>query len=317
MFEQINERQQEALFKKLLSRPENSFCADCKAKGASWTSMSYGVFICINCSGVHRSFGMQVTRVRSTKLDSWTKSDAKIMELVGNKIANLYWEHQIMFNKKGQSFNDDNKADYIKQKYVLKMFVKKGAKNPVDVVTERGFNISAEDLVDMYANEHQREVAPKTEKVARKKFEITKQPSNKQVEDIDLLNFDDNTKLASTKTNLSSKMDNKDLFDLDLKAESHSSITDSRPKQKHQNDDMFFLDLTADANHLRKVHSDVEDHKPSDSGANRIYNIHNVNIFNAPPTNVINSVNVQPPQQNDKYSVFDVYKLYNTPAYRY
>lgn len=84
MFETISERQQELLFKKLLAKEENTRCADCKQKGATWASLGFGVFVCIGCSGLHRSFGMHITRVRSTKLDSWSKGDAKIMEIVGN-----------------------------------------------------------------------------------------------------------------------------------------------------------------------------------------------------------------------------------------
>lgn len=316
MFEEINERQQEALFKRLLSKPENSFCADCKAKGASWTSMSYGVFICINCSGIHRSFGMQVTRVRSTKLDSWNKADAKIMEIVGNKIANMYWEHQLHGDNKNPTITDDNRIDYIKHKYLFKSYARKGSLNPVDVVVERGYNICQEELINMYSGLN-KGVSQRIEKVEKKKFEIKRQSKPKPVEDIDLLCFDDNTKLESTKTNLSSKMGNNDLFDLDLKLETHSSITDSKVKHKPHNDDMFSLDLTADMNHLRKVHSDVEDHRTGGHVSNNIYNIHNVNIINAAPTNVVHSVNGQPQQFSDKYSVFDVYKLYNTPAYRY
>lgn len=263
---------------------------------------------------------MQVTRVRSTKLDSWTKGDARVMECVGNKVANLYWEHQLISTKRTYNVFDDNRVDYVKQKYVLKSFVKKGAKNPVDIVIERNYNISQEDLIDVL-NGGTQEVAPKTEKVERKKFEVKRTSKPKPVEDLDLLNFDDNTKHASMKTNMSSKVDNKDLFDLDLKFESHSTNTDTKIKHKpHNNDDMFFLDLTDNGNQLRKVHSDLDDHKTHDNNNKNVYNIHNVNIFNAAPTNIINSMNAQPQQQqnqSDKYSVFDVYKLYNTPAYRY
>jgi len=39
---------------------------------------------------------MHITRVRSTKLDNWNKADAKLLEIIGNKTANLYWEHKIL-----------------------------------------------------------------------------------------------------------------------------------------------------------------------------------------------------------------------------
>lgn len=315
MFEQLNDRQQEQLFKKLLSRPENSFCADCKAKGASWASMGFGVFLCINCSGVHRSFGMQITRVRSTKLDSWTKADAKTMEIVGNKVANLYWEHQIIYHKKNHMYFEDNKVDYIKQKYIMKLFIKKGGSNPVDILVDRGYNVSQDELIKMY-EEQSEEMAKKREKTPKKKFGLKKPKPNKVAEDIDLLAFDDEINQTSLKTNLSSKVNDNDLFDLDFKTDSLSIVTDTKVKAKPtKHDDMFFLDLTDETHHLRKSQSDIEDHKPANASSHYIYNINNVNIYNAPPNNIAAPINNQIP--SDKYSVFDVYKLYNAPMYRY
>lgn len=38
-----------------------------------WASVNFGVFICINCAGIHRSLtGMSMSKVRSVRLDSWT-----------------------------------------------------------------------------------------------------------------------------------------------------------------------------------------------------------------------------------------------------
>ena len=92
--------------------PENKVCADCGAKNPSWASTNLGVFLCINCSGIHRSLGTSISKIKSIKLDRWSSRDIKLLSSIGNKKANEYW----LARYKPAQFG--NQEEYIRAKYV-------------------------------------------------------------------------------------------------------------------------------------------------------------------------------------------------------
>ncbi|XP_005993815.1 arf-GAP with dual PH domain-containing protein 2 [Latimeria chalumnae] len=78
----------------LLQLPGNNQCADCGAPDPDWASYSLGIFICLNCSGIHRNLS-GVSKVKSLRLDFWDDSLVEFMKKSGNLLAKEKYEANI------------------------------------------------------------------------------------------------------------------------------------------------------------------------------------------------------------------------------
>ncbi|KAG3110476.1 hypothetical protein PI124_g13272 [Phytophthora idaei] len=90
---------QQQAFRKLTemmhSKSENQCCADCSSrlKDSIWASTTVGAFLCINCAGAHRKLGVQLSRVKSLHLDTWTDEEVAAMKGGNKNVNEIYSKH--------------------------------------------------------------------------------------------------------------------------------------------------------------------------------------------------------------------------------
>ncbi|KAN0032136.1 hypothetical protein ACTFIV_006012 [Dictyostelium citrinum] len=103
----------------------NTCCADCNQPDPDWASINLGIIICKVCSGVHRSLGTHISKVRSLTLDKWSPENILFMKEVGNTRFNLLFEHHVSPDVPKPTPQSDRmaKEQWIRAKYKNKEFI--------------------------------------------------------------------------------------------------------------------------------------------------------------------------------------------------
>ncbi len=126
-----NEKRLRALF-----AAENTRCADCLLPltfDNAWASVSLGVWMCIQCSGVHRSMGTHISKVRAVKADCWNDDWVDNLQRWGNERAVGFWEAHLDQSQRPAPNNGVHNdvarravLDFIKAKYEKRVFAADG-----------------------------------------------------------------------------------------------------------------------------------------------------------------------------------------------
>ncbi|CAK46423.1 uncharacterized protein An13g00210 [Aspergillus niger] len=105
----------------------NNWCADCGSTSkVEWVSINLGIVLCIECSGIHRSLGTHISKIRSLTLDvnSFSNDIVEILLQIGNRVSNMIWEATLdQAQKPVAASTREQRLKFITAKYSERAFV--------------------------------------------------------------------------------------------------------------------------------------------------------------------------------------------------
>jgi len=198
------------VFDKLYEDPANKLCFECGAPSSAWASVSNGIFLCLNCSGLHRGFGVHISFVRSVNMDAWTEKQIEMMRKGGNKRLRDFFDKYMISKdapidfkyktKAGVYYRENLKAEAEGRETTAPPSIEEG----LELTVTTNSNLSMGNLQGIKSNSSQEdkngldEVLSILGTFGNKAIESSKIVANKTIEKVTDPNFKEQVKSVGT-----------------------------------------------------------------------------------------------------------------------
>eukprot|EP00472_Partenskyella_glossopodia_P000321 CAMPEP_0197543346 /NCGR_PEP_ID=MMETSP1318-20131121/68190_1 /TAXON_ID=552666 /ORGANISM="Partenskyella glossopodia, Strain RCC365" /LENGTH=366 /DNA_ID=CAMNT_0043102675 /DNA_START=154 /DNA_END=1254 /DNA_ORIENTATION=- len=158
--------------KKMATEAGNKKCADCRESGPRYIDATWGVYLCLLCSGAHsKTLGSTIVTVDTTEVDEqWIDT----LEQRGNDKVNDNLEYKLETrDKRKMSWSITNRAKFATRKYINGEWIKPGStidlKDPAKVSQSASSPSAGDPFDDSTAMKKKKKKKDKKKKKEKKR----------------------------------------------------------------------------------------------------------------------------------------------------
>ena len=133
---------------------ENNRCADCGAENPTWLNINWLLLLCTDCSGIHRSLGVNISKIKSLELDKIHIDYIELLYIIKQSEINQILEEKLNeFKALKPKYNSprESKEKYIINKYKEKKYIKFPNFNNDNGIIKNIFdNIKINNLINVF-----------------------------------------------------------------------------------------------------------------------------------------------------------------------